>query len=162
MDSYKLKDVYWIFGLHKNYHTNKMGLVLIPFVYNEDKTAFKTLDDGVIHNNIMFKDKLGEDNIRSYCDYTLDIYNAQIIRSSFLYTTYLKLTPNVLLNKTDRSFVKYLDGKTVERKTLYEHTYNEMYSEYDILKLGKKWKRSLLRFIKNANKEDCSIVEKSK
>ena len=103
----------------------------------------------------MFKDSLTENNIRSYCDYTLDIYNAQIIRSSFLYTTYLKLTPNVLLNKTDRSFVKFLDGKTVERKTLYEHTYNEMYSEYDILKLGKKFKKAFIKFTKQDAKKEA-------
>ena len=162
MDSYKLKDVYWIIGKQRNYRTKKISLVLIPFVYNSDKTAFKTLEDGVVHDNIMFNDTLVEENICAYCGNSLDIYDAEILRSRFLYSTHLKLTPYVLLNKTDRSFIKFLDGKTVERKTLYEHTYNEMYSEYDILKLGKRWKRSLLRFIKNANKEDCSIIEKSK
>lgn len=161
MTGYKLNSIYWIFGKQKNYKTNKINFVLIPFIYSKDGTKIKTIDDCKVHDNIMFKDKLGENNICAYCSNSLDIYDAQIIRSSFLYATYLKLTPYLFLNKVDRSFIRSISGKSVKRKTLYEHTYNELYSNEEILNLGKKWKRSLIKFVKSdANEENITSENK--
>ncbi len=154
MNGYKLKNVYWIFGKQRNFTTKKLELVLIPFVYNKDGTKIKTLNDGEVPF-ITLKDKILEDDILEYCAGNLCTYDAEILRSSQLYSAYLKLTPKLFLSEAEKELITKTNPRNVRDFALRDKLQTDLYSVEDILALGKKFKKAFIKHTKQEAKKEA-------
>ena len=156
MNSYKLKDVYWIFGKQKDFKTKKLDIVLMPFVYNKDCTRIKFLNDGNIPL-IYFKDKITEDQIIRHCVFSLSFYilNTKILTSQQLYSAYLKITPKILLTAAEKELITKTNPRNVREYVLRDQLEKDLYSVEDILKLDLKFKKAFIKFTKQEAKKEA-------
>ena len=152
MEYYKLNDVYWIFGLEQNILTREEKVVLRPFVFNENKTKIKLLDNEQIH--IMSLDNTpttNKDIVKYFYNY-MHTRSATIQNSKFLYKVRLLHTPNFKLNKLEKEFIYFGENEYFLTSNLDDFLKNASLDKKQVLDLGKKFKKSLIKHIKKTAK----------
>ena len=146
MENYKLDDVKWFFYKKNNFGEPEYHL--IPYVENKNDCNEIILIQG--------KRPCFKDIEKHYIDYRVnmgDYSQTAVLRSASLYSIYLLSKPKFLLNAFEKKFVGTVDDETYVKMSLLKSYLKAMvYSEKEVLALGKRFKKAYVKYLKQQEK----------
>lgn len=143
LDGYYLVDIFWAIGTQIN-EKGKKEIVVIPYVYNSDKTKIKVLEDQQVYAVKYSRFCLEGSEV---LEKEYKIQDVKIISSSTAFDAYLKYTSIFLMSLQE--FNLLINPKHFEREHNFvgedEYILKTIFSVENILKYKDKIKKAIIK-----------------